>query len=169
VKTVRVLYTNAQSIFNKLDKLTATTAEDEPDIILLTETWCGPHITNAELTIAGYQLETDLRRDRADTAAGIGGGLLVYSKMGTVLNATDRFKNSQFNQFIEFELAAESPIKFIVIYRPPNSGPNNISELCKILGALKRNSIVLGDFNLPEIDWTNEQSGARGHQCLRKS
>jgi hypothetical protein len=143
-----------------------TADEEDPDLILLNETWCGPHIMNAELTIPGYQLETDLRRDRADTAAGIGGGLLVYNKMGTVLRTTDRFKNSKFNQFVEFELVAESPIKFILIYRPPNSGPDNIAELCAILRNLDKNSIVMGDFNLPEIDWAAEQAGARGRPVL---
>jgi hypothetical protein len=107
-----------------------TAAEEEPDLILLTETWCGPQISNAELTVAGYQLEFDLRRDRTDTTAGIGGGLLVYSKIGTVLNSTNRFANSKFNQFVEFELIAEHPTKIILVYRPPNSGQENILELC---------------------------------------
>jgi hypothetical protein len=69
------------------------TAEVEnPDLILLTETWCGPHITNAELGLPGYQLETDSRRDRTDTAAGIGGGLLVYCKNGVTLRKTERYR-----------------------------------------------------------------------------
>jgi hypothetical protein len=161
-----VLYTNAQSVFNKLDELKVTAALEEPDVILLTETWCGPHISNAELTIPGYQLETDMRRDRADTTAGIGGGLLVYSKMGTVLRPTDRFKGNNFNQFIEFELAAESPTKFILLYRPPNSGAENIVQLCEMLQHLDKNTVVLGDFNLPEINWLREESGPRGRPVL---
>jgi hypothetical protein len=166
LKIYRVLYTNAQSIFSKINDLNVTAAEEEPDLILLTETWCGPNTTNAELSIAGYQLETDLRRDRTDTAAGIGGGLIVYSKCGTTLRKTDRFKDNDFNQFVEFELIAEKPINFIVIYRPPNSGNENIAKLCKILENLSMNTVVVGDFNLPEVDWDGEQSGARGRPVL---
>jgi hypothetical protein len=108
-------------------------------------------MTNAELNVAGYQL-ADLRRDRTDTAAGIGGGLLVYSKCGTVLRKTNRFKDNKFNQFIEFELVAAKPIHFIVLYRPPNSGHENIRELCNILENLESDTVAVGDYNLPEVD-----------------
>ena len=53
-----------------------------PDIILLTETWCNDQITDMFLRIPGYELQTDLRRDREDTRNGIGGDLLVYTKAG---------------------------------------------------------------------------------------
>jgi hypothetical protein len=86
--------------------------------------------------------------------------------MGTVLRSTDRFKGNKFNQFIEFELAAESPIKFILLYRPPNSGAENIVQLCEMLRHLDRNTVVLGDFNLPEINWLREESGPRGRPVL---
>ena len=39
-------------------------------------------VNDASLSINGYQVMTDLRRDRTDTARGIGGGLLVYAKDG---------------------------------------------------------------------------------------
>jgi hypothetical protein len=52
----------------------------EPDIILLTESWCNSTTTDAALALEGYNLETELRRDRTDTSAGIGGGLLVYTR-----------------------------------------------------------------------------------------
>ena len=81
-EVLRLLYTNAQSILGKLNELSAITTDTKPDFILLTETWCNPSITTADLTLPGYQLEQDLRRDREDTANGIGGGLLVYSRNG---------------------------------------------------------------------------------------
>ena len=71
-----------QSVFNKLNKLASCAAEERPDFILLTETWCNASINNAALSLPGYQLETDLRKDRENTANGIGGGLLVYTKNG---------------------------------------------------------------------------------------
>ena len=53
-----------------------------PDIILLTETWCNANMLDLALAIPGYQSETDLRTDMRDTTNGLGGGLLVYSKLG---------------------------------------------------------------------------------------
>jgi hypothetical protein len=57
-------------------------------------------------------------------------------------------------------------VNFVILYRPPNSGHENVSELCKILRDLKKETIVVGDFNLPEINWEAEQSGARGRPVL---
>ncbi len=54
------------------------TQELEPDVILLTETWCNDSVSNASLSLENYKLETELRKDRCDTANGVGGGLLVY-------------------------------------------------------------------------------------------
>jgi hypothetical protein len=78
-----VLYTNAQSINSKLDELKVIAQDLNPDIILLTEAWCNSTVQNASLAIENYKLETELRKDRSDTANGIGGGLLVYSKQDT--------------------------------------------------------------------------------------
>jgi hypothetical protein len=55
-------------------------ADLKPDLLFITERWCNDNVTNAYLTIPGYQLALDLRNDRADTCSGIGGGLLVYAK-----------------------------------------------------------------------------------------
>jgi hypothetical protein len=79
-KTIVVLYANAQSINSKLNELKVTSQDLNPDIIILTETWCNVTVENATLEIENYKIETDLRIDRCDTAYGIGGGLLVYSR-----------------------------------------------------------------------------------------
>ena len=79
------MYYNVQSFINKLNELTSFVAEKNPEFmifILLTETWCNGSINNAALSLPGYQLETVLRKDRENTANGIGGGLLVYKSNG---------------------------------------------------------------------------------------
>ena len=77
------MYTNIQSITSKINELALNAADSNPDIILLTETWCNQTIPDAALNLQNYALETDLRRDWADTKNGVGGGLLVYAKTGT--------------------------------------------------------------------------------------
>jgi hypothetical protein len=66
-------------VVSKLGELTAISQDLEPDLILLTETWCNESVSNASLALENYRLETDLRRDRSDAKNGIGGGLLVYA------------------------------------------------------------------------------------------
>jgi hypothetical protein len=73
-QTLIILYANAQSIVSKINDLTATAAVVEPDLILLTETWCHKDINNAFLSLPGYELMDELRRDRDDTREGRGGG-----------------------------------------------------------------------------------------------
>jgi hypothetical protein len=52
--------------------LKVITQELEPDVILLTETWCNDSVSNASLSLENYKLETELRKDRCDTANGVG-------------------------------------------------------------------------------------------------
>jgi hypothetical protein len=61
LKALKILYANAQSIVGKIGELTAVMQDIEPDLILLTETWCNSTIPDAFLTLEGYRLETDLR------------------------------------------------------------------------------------------------------------
>ena len=39
-------------------------------------------MTNTALGIPGYEVETELRRNREDTGRGVGGGLLVNAREG---------------------------------------------------------------------------------------
>ena len=72
------MYLNARSIKSKLNELEILARENNPDLILVTESWCSSEITNSELSIENYFIDPSLRQDRKDTSNGIGGGLLVY-------------------------------------------------------------------------------------------
>jgi hypothetical protein len=65
---------------NKIDELTSNVSDMDPDLIFLTESWCNNQITDAFLSLPGYELIQELRKDRFDTDRGRGGGLLVYAK-----------------------------------------------------------------------------------------
>jgi hypothetical protein len=49
----------------------------DPDLILVTESWCNDQITDAYLSLPGYELVNDLHRDRYNMDRGHGSGLLV--------------------------------------------------------------------------------------------
>ena len=68
----------------------------KPDIILVTESLCNGDISDAYLLLDGYELITDLRLDRENTAGGRGGGLLVYAKNGFKVFKLD--KVTEFDQ-----------------------------------------------------------------------
>ena len=158
---MKILYTNAQSIVSKIDELSCVASDMNPDFILLTETWCNEAISEAFLTIPGYDLQQDLRTDREDTAGGRGGGLLVYSKKGMKILALDKTVN--FDQYCKFSV---NDIKVYLVYRPPNGGAVSISNLTNLIKSVEKGSVLIGDFNLPEIDWQTCHSKGRTREFM---
>ncbi len=142
------MYCNAQSIVKKVDELSCAASEHRPDIILLTETWCHQDISDAFLSIDGYELVPDLRMDRADTAHGRGGGLLVYVRTGLTVFKIDN--TTDFQQHCVFKI---SDITVILLYKSPNAPPAAISGLAELVRGAPKNSLIIGDFNLPEVVW----------------
>ena len=47
-----------------------------------------------------------------------------------------------------------------LVYRPPRSRNKNTEELCKLFENSGDNSIIIGDFNFPTINW-NELTADR--------
>ena len=127
----------------------------EPDIVLVTETWCNSEINNAYLNINGYELQPDLRRDRSDTDRGRGGGLLVYKKIGLQILPCD--SGVDYVQHCKFIVRG---ITFYLIYHSPNSTAEELKRLAELIRQSEKNCVLIGDFNLPTIDW--EAATARG-------
>ena len=153
------MFLNAQSIVGKIDELTCTAYDIEPDLILVSETWCSENITDAFLSIPGYELHQDMRQDREDMAGGRGGGLLVYSKTGLKILKLD--KNADFQQYCKFSV---EDVTVYLVYRPPSGGADSINKLTGLIRSAERKSILVGDFNLPDINWT--EGHARGNTAL---
>jgi hypothetical protein len=91
-----------------------------PDIILVTESWCHSEISNAFLSIDGYEIQPDLRMDREDTAGGRGGGLLVYGKSG--LTILKLYKEVELQQYCVFKVSDVTFLSDIPIAQCPPSG-----------------------------------------------
>ena len=134
-----------------------------PDLILLTETWCNENISDSVLAISGYEIQ--IRTDRLDTANGIGGGLIIYSKNGLEILPCD--KSNNFNQYCKFSMkSGTETFYFYLIYRPPPSGQENFDMLCDLIREAEKNSIMVGDFNLPNIDWNSGVAGRRDEKLV---
>ena len=169
--TLTVLYTNARSISSKLSDLSTLTSEHDPDLILITESWCNKDTTNAFLNVPGYYIDPDLRLDRIDTANGIGGGLLVYIKDGLDVLPIDN--NSDFNQYKQFAVKSSNnctkDLNITLIYRSPNSSSDNTKLLCDIIEHSPKNGLIIGDFNLPKIDWNTGIGDSKSKQLIDTS
>ena len=161
LRSLNILYSNVQSICNKIDELKCNVDDLDPDLIILTETWCHEDILQPFLDIPGYIVDPELRCDRKDTANGIGGGIIIYVRKGLTVLSVD--KKSDFNQYCSFKIQSDSDIlEFCVVYRSPNSSAANTNKLCELVKSLPKNCILVGDINLPGIDWKNHTSNNKG-------
>jgi hypothetical protein len=104
-------------------------------------------VNNAFLSIDGFDLQTDLRMDREDTSQGRGGGLLVYVRTGVKVLKID--SESNFRQHCKFLIC---DITFYLVYRSPNAPPGTMCDLERVIRNVEKNSVLIGDFNLPGID-----------------
>ena len=73
LKSLKCLYTNANSVVGKIDELKFTINKGNYDVIAITESWANSEIADSELHIDGYVL---YRKDRP--APTKGGGVLLY-------------------------------------------------------------------------------------------
>jgi len=150
---------------NKIDELKIVVSESDPDIVIITESWCNNNISNSLLKIEGLILCNELRLDRNDTANGIGGGLLVYVREGLTILSCDI--NYDFNQYCKFRvLTLSDVITIYLVYRPPSSGAENSSKLTDMLGTVENNAIIIGDFNYPGINWGLKSSTSNSREFL---
>jgi len=132
-----------------------------PDIILVTESWCNESISDAYLSIQGYELKSELRLDRSDTGAGRGGGLIVYAKKElSVLKLDQTARHSQICKFLVSDVA------FYLVYRSPSAPADSITELATIVRGAEKSCVFIGDFNLPLIDWEAGTARGRSEELL---
>ena len=152
---IKILYTNAQSILNKLDLLQAHLYELEPDLIAISESWTHKDIAPATLNLPGYTIVG--RSDRTDTLNGRGGGVLLYSRLSNVYEEVGD-RPEQVVHAVLSNKEKSSDIHLHVVYRSPNSSLEVSEGVQKYIENVPDNSILIGDFNYPEINWSTLSS-----------
>ena len=156
---MKVAFTNAQSINNKIHELRAIITVMEPDIVAITESWTNEMIGNELLVIDGFEMV--VREDRKDTEGGRGGGILVYARKE--LNVWREDGPPGFNQgaTVKVKCGCED-VALHVIYRSPNSKKNNDASLNEWVKCRNGINVIIGDLNYPDIDWFTGTAGSRG-------
>ena len=142
------MLSNVRSLWNKKDELELVMAEHCPDVLALTETWLTEDIRDCELTVPGYDMR---RTDRLNERHG--GVMLYIGCSWTILQTSHHRGPDQLWEVLCCHLrnSQGKSLDVAVLYRSPRS--EDVSWI-QILGrvAQKPNIVILGDFNLPEID-----------------
>lgn len=152
------IYTNVDSLLNKRSELLHITALHAPDVLALTEIL--PKNTRfevdpVEIQIEGYKCYTNIQSTTAHR------GVAIYVKehlSSSLLNTTGCFKESI---WCEIDLEGDDRLLVGCIYRSPNSSDDNNTDINKALKQFsdgRSHVLIMGDFNHPEINWTDETS-----------
>ena len=181
-KKLNVLFSNCDTLTNKMPEFQANITLYSPDIIGLNEVKpknSKTDITSEEFRVQGYHL-----LPHKNITQNEGRGTVIYTKED--LNATQidiDVNKESFEEavFCKIRLDEDSEILVGCFYRRGSSSQENNDIMLRILkeiSKLKYNYILLmGDFNLPDINWmdwtcsTDETSNINYQfiECLRDS
>ena len=178
-----IIYTNADSLFNKRLHLINKLKEFSPDIVAVTEVL--PKKFNRKNLLGDEEMSRDdkdnvwqreLRKEDTDDLLQDYQifhnldekkvrGIAVYAKKK--LNPLIKKFNSGFKEAIFIEI---NKLLFGAIYRSPNGSKENNENLNKLLvevtDSQPANIIVVGDFNYKEIIWKNGLGICSGNKVM---
>ena len=137
---------------NKIDDLHMLIQQTAPDVIFITETWLSNSHDNCILALHNF---TVFRKDRNHGNDAHGGVLLaIKTTLNPVLVAVETnievlFADIKLNYL---------KIRLCVNYRPPSTCVNDsiaIFDLIRRYADISDRVCLVGDFNLPSINWNN--------------
>ena len=163
-KILKILYTNADTLHNKIQelKLLLETLESTPQIIAITEIKAKKRIDIylSEFNIPGYTVYSNNLEENNR-------GILIY--VDTKLQSCIQSFNIIFDEYLSITIKGNNinNLTILTVYRSPNSNCENDSHLKNLLDTLysstKENIITIGDFNLSEINWNDYTSNTNSY------
>ncbi|XP_071944696.1 uncharacterized protein [Antedon mediterranea] len=145
-------YTNAEGFLNKRSEFFVLIEERKPHIIGITETWLSDNVLDAEIAMKGYNL---FRKERANKAHG---GLLLY--VNEKLHVTICNELCQLNPeslWCTVEVDKHNKVLIGLCYRSMYNTPDENEQLFYQLRFIESvqsdHVLIIGDFNLKEINW----------------
>ena len=156
---VRCLSTNTDCLPNKIDEIEHFLKDEKIDIAILAETIpknCTlPEIKNLNFNLSGYTCVSKPE----------GRGICIY--INDKFEIIERFHDyeSLFSPCIFCKIKTTDNNTFILgaIYRSPNSSDEENDNLLKLFDLVSskfqasgQRVLIVGDFNCPDIDWSNE-------------
>ena len=143
-QNLSIMHLNIQSLLPKLDILEAEM--QQYDIVVFTESWLNPKISNDDLRIANF--DPPYRNDRDNC---IGGGVAIYVRTGITSSRRDDMIGGDIEAICIEVSIRNHKLLLCGIYRPPNSGLNYWDLIENTLDNISNSpitdTIIVGDFN----------------------
>ena len=152
---MKLAIVNCNSIVNKIQEFQTFLSVTDPDLVMGTESWLKPDITNSEVFPPEYAV---FRRDRKSDTKKSGGGVFILARKEYICTEIQVDINCEF-QAIELQLKDQQNVKICNFYRPPWTDDSYFEDFIIAMQQVdakgKGNIWVGGDFNLPDIDWSD--------------
>ncbi len=156
---LKIWYTNADCLRNKFCELKSLLkiSNEIPDVIAINEvkSKCNWNLNIAEYNLSSYNIYNNLNAEHSR-------GIIIYvnNKINTELVEFDtKFNEEIFIKIMYKFKGINNYLQLGCIYRSPNSTLQNDAEMIELLKLVYKNpkvsTVVIGDFNLPNINWTN--------------
>lgn len=157
ISDLSIIYANIRGLYpnsdhSKIPYLQTLTSE-KPTIVALTETHLSSDIINSEITMNGYSVHRTDRLERSH------GGVMIYIPNEIPCELILSHSNSVCEVVGINTTINKRQINFINVYIPPDcklSDMRNIIEKitqCPQVKDQTRETIITGDFNVPQCEW----------------
>ena len=149
---IKVMNINFQSIVNKVSEFHCFIDTEKPDVVIGTESWLTPDISNNEIFPPGY---TPYRADRSATTRG--GGVFILVQNNIICTEQPQFKTECELIWVKLEVTGAHPLFIGAYYRPKEDDQPSLLELRRSVEEVRKhakgNIWLLGDFNFPKLVW----------------
>lgn len=147
-----LILVNARSLLPKMHYVKSLCTIVSPSFMCITETWLCENTPDAKLTIPGYDLY------RTDRQQSIGGGCAIYVQRKLKATTVDDPHLRILPESVWLSITSTSPpILLGCIYSPPAPACSKLDRLTNLFSSIgsyhHMGKLVVGDFNLPDIQW----------------
>ena len=150
-RSLKILNVNCQSIRAKLASFQHLLQDETPDVVIGTESWLHENIVTGEIFPSNYQV---FRKDRntGDTHGG------VFIAVGENLIAQEEPELDQQDcelKWVSIHVKGITPLYIGAFYRSQKTDSEYMLKLEEAIQKIPKNASIwlLGDFNMPDIDW----------------
>ncbi len=137
---------NTRSLTGKGTFLQDFISDNNCDMLMLTETWQASN-DFVELNLLSPPGFSTLTKPRI---GGRGGGLAVVYRQSLHIELSPFHEVTSF-EYLAFKITSHSSLLIILVYRPPKTNMQFLSDLCELLtiaSAQSKAMLLLGDFNI---------------------
>ncbi len=136
---------------------------ERPDVIAITETWVTADHLMTEFSIPGYE---SFHKNRLHKK---GGEVICYLKSNYSAVIISKQDSEKYDTvYIEVATSKHNKLTIGTVYRPPKQQVADDTALYAEIQAMTQNkqSVIIGDFNCPNIDWTTLSGDQEGNRLL---